>query len=189
MDLGRLSALAAELRRCSWWDDARHLGGSVRQSTERTSDLLVVGTPDAEPWHLVAHLADAARFGSGLAATPTLLRWRVPPTAPAHLAVGVERLADVRRSTLLVVAPAAAPAGLLQRISDARNRGATILSVAGDDGSVAASDLAGLTHDQVLLPTPDEVELDLAGHVVGAAAASALLPAQNRRRGLFRVAS
>jgi hypothetical protein len=190
MDLGRLSALAAELRRCSWWEDARHLGGSVRQSTERTSDLLVVGTPDAEPWHLVAHLADAARFGGGLATAPTLLRWRVPATAPAHLAVGVERLADVRRSTVLVIAPEAAPAGLLQRVSDARNRGATILSVAGDDGSQAAADLMGLTHDQVLLPSPDEVELDLAGHVVGAAAAtSALVPVQRRRRGLFRVAS
>lgn len=180
MDLGRLAALAAELRRCSWWDDARRLGGSVRSSAERTSDLLVVGTPEDEPWHLVAHLADAARLGTGAAAVPTLVRWRVPPHAPAHLAVGIDRLADVRRSTLLVVAPEAAPAGLLQRVSDARGRGATILTLAGNDGTTGAGDLTGLAHDAVLLPSPDAVELDLAGHVVGASAAADLVPAQRR---------
>jgi hypothetical protein len=186
MDLGRLAALAAELRRCAWWDDAHRLGGTVRTSAERTSDLLVVGTPDEEPWHLVAHLADAARFAPGPRPLPTLVRWKVPPAAPKHLSVGIERLADVRRSTLLVVAPEAAPAGLLQRVSDARNRGATVLTMAGDDGSTAAADLTGLAHEAVLLPTPDAVELDLAGHVVGAAAASTPLPGQRRRRGLLR---
>jgi hypothetical protein len=182
MDLGRLSALAAELRRCSWWDDARDLGGAVRTSAEHTDDLLVVGTPDEEPWHLVAHLADAARLSPGLRPVPTLVRWRVPAHAPAHLAVGIDRLADVRRSTLLVVAPESAPAGLLQRVCDARQRGATILTLAGDDGAPGADELTGLAHEAVLLPTTDAVELDLAGHVVGAAAATdTLLPRQRRR--------
>jgi hypothetical protein len=185
MDLGRLAALAAELRRCTWWDDARRLGGSVRSSTERTEDLLVVGTPDMEPWHLVAHLADAARFGPGLAATPTLVRWRVPAHAPAHLAVGIDRLADVRRSTLLVVAPDSAPAGLLQRVSDARHRGATVLSLGGDDGGPGAAELVGLAHDAVLLPSADAVQLDLAGHVVGASVGEQAVP-RPRSRGWMR---
>lgn len=181
MDLGRLAALAAELRRCTWWEDARRLGGSVRSSAERTDDLLVVGTPEEEPWHLVAHLADASRFGSGLRPVPTLIRWRVPPHAPAHLAVGIDRLTDVRRSTLLVVAPESAPAGLLQRVSDARRRGATILGLAGDDGESGVGELAGLAHDAVLLPSSDAVQLDLAEHVVGAAAAQVSIPQQRGR--------
>ncbi len=174
MDLGRLAALASELRRCAWWDDARALGRSARTSAERTSDLLVVGTPDEEPWHLVAHLADATRLASGPQVAPTLVRWRIPAGAPAHLSVGIDRLSDVRRSTLLVVAPEAAPAGLLQRVSDARNRGATVLSIGGDDGT-----LADLAHEAVLLTPADPVELDLAGHVVGASvAADQRIPAQ-----------
>ena len=179
MDLGRLSALAAELRRCTWWDTARQLGRSVRVSSERTSDLLVVGTPEDEPWHLVAHLADAARFSAGPVPAPTLIRWRVPAAAPAHLSVGIERLADVRRSTVLVVAPDAAPAGLLQRVSDARNRGATVLSLGGEDDV-----LADLAHEAVQITSNDPVELDLAGHVLGAATAAQPLPAP---RGLRRV--
>jgi hypothetical protein len=179
MELGRLAALAAELRRCSWWDDARALGRTARASSERTSDLLVVGTPDEEPWHLVAHLADASRLASGPSVAPTLVRWRVPPGAPDHLSFGIDRLADVRRSTVLVVAPDAAPAGLLQRVSDARNRGATVLTFGGDDGA-----LADLAHEAVLLPAADSVELDLAGHVVGASvAAEQIIPAQ--RTGWF----
>jgi hypothetical protein len=182
MDLGRLAALAAELRRCSWWDDARRLGGSVRSSAARTDDLLVVGTPDEEPWHLVAHLADAGRLGAADGPAPTLVRWRVPAHAPAHLSVGIDRLADVRRSTLLVVAPDSAPAGLLQRVSDARRRGATILSLGGDDGMSGAGELAGLAHDAVLLPSADAVQLDLAGHVVGASVNEADIPHQRGRR-------
>lgn len=185
MDLGRLAALAAELRRYTWWDDARRLGDSVRASSVRTDDLLVVGTPDEEPWHLVAHLADAARFGSATRPTPTLVRWRVPVHAPAHLSVGIDRLADVRRSTLLVVAPDSAPAGLLQRVSDARSRGATVLSLGADDGGAGAAELAGLAHDAVLLPGPDAVELDLAGHVVGASVGEIAVPRQ-RSRGWLR---
>jgi hypothetical protein len=179
MDLGRLAALAAELRRCTWWDNARRLGHTAHSSAERTDDLLVVGTPDEEPWHLVAHLADAARLTGG--PQPTLVRWRLTPGAPAHLSVGVDRLADIRRSTLLVVAPDAAPAGLLQRVSDARNRGATVLTLAGDDGA-----LADLAHEAVLLPPASPVELDLAGHVVGAAAAELIVPAQRGRGWIHR---
>src|SRR4051794_30262694 len=167
MDLGRLAALASELRRCPWWDDARSLGRTARTSAERTSDLLVVGTPDEEPWHLVAHLADASRLATGPGVSPTLVRWRIPAGAPAHLSVGIDRLADVRRSTLLVVASDTAPAGLLQRVSDARYRGATVLTLGSDDGA-----LADLAHEAVLLPPASPVELDLAGHVVGASIAT-----------------
>jgi hypothetical protein len=176
MDLGRLAALKAELRRCGWWDSARQLGRATRTSSERTADLLVVGTPVEEPWHLVAHLADAARLRGATMPEPTLVRWRVPAGAPAHLSVGLDRLADVRRSTLLVVAPDAAPAGLLQRVSDARNRGATVLAL-GEEGELAA-----LAHEAVLLPSANSVELDLAGHVVGAEVASGapLVPAPRR---------
>jgi hypothetical protein len=172
--------MAAELRRCRWWDSARNLGHATRASAEQTSDLLVVGTPQDEPWHLVAHLADAARLVRSDLPAPTLVRWRVPSGAPAHLAVGLDRLADARRSTLLVVAPETAPAGLLQRVSDARNRGATVLALGEDD------ELAGLAHEAVLLPPANPMELDLAGHVLGAAVTEQpRVPAQPRHRGIL----
>jgi hypothetical protein len=87
-----------------------------------------------------------------------LVRWSPPANAPAHLAVGLDRIeAASRGETLFVVAPDAAPEQLLERVADARRIGATILSIdEGDDG------LAGLAHDRLYVPTR---QLDIATDV------------------------
>ena len=69
---------------------ARRLG-DTSPSSER---LFVLGTPDFEPWHFVAHLGEQATRYGRTDLVPTLMRWRVPANAPAHLSVGVN---NVRR--------------------------------------------------------------------------------------------
>src|SRR5580704_7220299 len=92
--------------------------------SHRSDSLLVVGTPECEPWHFVAHLADEARATGRLDLVPTWIRWTPPPQAGGHLAVSVNRLADVRRGdTVLVIAPNNASEQLLDRVSDAKHSG------------------------------------------------------------------
>jgi hypothetical protein len=137
-----------------------------------------VGTPEEEPWHLAAHLDDEARFSGIAELTPTLVRWSPPPGAPAHLAVGMERIEAVSRGeTLFVVAPDAAPEQLLERVSDARRIGATIMSI--DDGDDGLSDLA---HERLIVPSQQlevatnidavttPVDFDTVQHLVSVAA-------------------
>jgi hypothetical protein len=97
------------------------------------------------------------------------VRWAPPPGAPAHLAIGLERLEDARRGeTLFVVAPDDPTEQLLERLADARRAGATLLAIDAGD-----SDLADLAHDELIVPqrgltAPGEpsglgVPIDLAG--------------------------
>jgi hypothetical protein len=137
-----------------WVDRTREFAGSLRRSTSRPGGLLLVGTPEDEPWHLAAHLDDEARFSGLLELSPTLVRYAPPPGAPPHLAVGLDRLQAVSRGeTLFVVAPTTAPEQLLERVADAKRIGATILSI--DDGD---DDLAGLAHDRLIVP-PQQLDL------------------------------
>jgi hypothetical protein len=81
---------------------------------------------------------------------PTLVRWRVPAGAPAHLRVGLERLEAARRGeTLFVVTPTTAPVPLLERVSDARRVGATIFAL--DQGD---PELDALAHEAMTI-APD----------------------------------
>ena len=131
-----------------WVERTRDFAGSLRRSTVQPGGLLLVGTPEEEPWHLAAHLDDEARFSGVLELSPTLVRYAPPPDAPPHLAVGLDRLQAVSRGeTLFVVAPTAAPEQLLERVADAKRIGATILSI--DDGD---DDLADLAHDRLIVP-------------------------------------
>ena len=86
---------------------------------------------------------------------------------------------------MFVVAPDAPPESLLERVSDARRIGATVLSI--DDGD---DDLAGLAHDRLVVPSestrrlivaselPDDVrnvdvgdvDIDTVSHLVSVAA-------------------
>jgi hypothetical protein len=159
MDPDRVAALRDALAGTSWWARARDLGDAVRR-TPGEGHLLLVGTPRVEPWHLAAHLDDEARRAVLPQVAPQLVRWRPPPGAPAHLAIGLERLEQVSRGeTVFVVAPHDAPDPLLERVDDARRTGATILSLdAGDDqlGSLAHERMsvsaAGLVVPPGLLP-------------------------------------
>lgn len=148
-----------------WVERTRDFARSLRRSSVEPGSLLLVGTPSEEPWHLAAHLDDEARLSGLPGLSPTLVRWSPPPGAPAHLSVGLARLEAARRGeTLFVIAPGAAPDQLLERVSDARRVGATILSI--DDGD---AELGGLAHDRLIVPgvtSPRSDRADLADLVV-----------------------
>jgi len=160
----------------SWWlEQARSLGRALRTTPKSPGGLLVVGTPDFEPWHLTAHLDDESRLSGIAELTPTLVRWSPPPGAPSHLSVGLARLEAARRGeTLFVVADHRAPVPLLERVSDARKTGATILALDHDD-----PELDALAHEA--LAVPETVSFDIGQHLVSAAAGGRETP---RPRGL-----
>ncbi len=129
--------------------------------------LLLVGTPEEEPWHFAAHLSDEARWHDRPELSPTLVRWRVPPGAKPHLAVGLDRLEEVRRGeTLLVVAPDAPPERLLDRVADARRDGALVMSI--DTGD---RDLHGLAHEALAVPgSATAPYMDVVQHLISQSA-------------------
>ncbi|MEV0536935.1 hypothetical protein [Kitasatospora sp. NPDC050463] len=185
MDAVRVSALRAQLTGTGWLEAVGGFAGSLRHAVSRrgAGELLLVGTEEYEPWHLAAHLDDEAAWSDVPRLAPTLLRHRVPARAPAHLAHGLRRLTEAGRgATVLVVAPTAAGAPLLERVHDARRGGATVLAV---DGPAERGDLAGLAHERLAVGTTEEEPFDLAQHLVSAAAGQA--PA--RRRPLDRLAA
>lgn len=167
MDASAVDRLRAALSGTGWVERAASLARSLRTAGHDPGGLLLVGTPDEEPWHLAAHLDDEARYSDLPQLRPTLIRWAPPPGAPPHLAVGLERLTVLSRGeTLFVVAPDAPPEDLLERVADARRGGATVLALDG-----ASSDLAGLAHDALVVPAgPSTPSLDAVGHLLSAAA-------------------
>lgn len=169
--------LREALARTGWVERTRDFAGSLRRVSD-PGRLLLVGTPDEEPWHLAAHLDDEARISGLPQLSPTLVRWSAPPQAPPHLAVTMQRLESASRNeTVFVVAPEAAPESLLERVADARRIGATILSI--DDGD---DELGSLVHDRLVVSSssnerlvvasdmPMTVDIDTVQHLVSVAA-------------------
>lgn len=179
--------LRTALRQSGWWSSAQTLGDAVRR-TDRVGGLLVVGTPELEPWHLTAHLDDEARLTGQDQLRPTLVRFAPPAGAAPHLSVGLRRLEVAGPGeTVLIVAPDTAPERLLDRVEHARRVGATVLSVDGGDPQ-----LDGLVHERMsvtptdmLAPQGVEFSFDLAQHLVSTAA-GARTP--NGRYGALRAA-
>ena len=127
-----------------WLERARIFGRALRTTPKSPGGLLVVGTPDFEPWHLTAHLDDESRLSGIAALAPTLVRWSPPAGAPPHLAVGLARL---------------------ERVNDARKIGATILALDTGDGD---PELDAMAHEA--LAVPDSLSFDAGQHLVSAAA-------------------
>ncbi|MFC5252577.1 hypothetical protein [Streptomyces nigrescens] len=188
MDAVRVALLREVLAGTEWIQETRRFAGALRGAVvPHGGGLLLVGSAAYEPWHLAAHLDDEAAWSGLSELSPTLVRHRVPGGAPAHLAVGLGRLAAAGRGeTLLVVAPRQPGAGLLERVHDARRNGATVLALDGGD-----RDLHALAHDALAAPPapPDEVAgaapdlgLDTVQHLVSAAAGENSLPAPRGRR-------
>ena len=149
VDSSRVSLLREVLSGTGWVDRTRGFARSLRRSTDSGTGLLLVGTPTQEPWHLAAHLDDEARYSGIPTLSPTLIRWSPQPGAPQHLSYGLERLEAAQRGeTLFVIAPDDPTEQLLERLADARRTGATLLTI--DNGD---SDLAGLAHDQLIVPS------------------------------------
>lgn len=179
MDAVRVALLRDVLAGTQWLGATRHFAGALRGSVvSHGGGLLLVGTPDHEPWHLAAHLVDEAAWSGTPELAPTLVRHGARPSDPAHLAVGPGRLEAARRGeTLLVVAPGEPPAPLLERVCDARRAGATLLSLGPGEGELPA-----LAHEVLAVPDGSELDLDTVQHLVSAAAGENALPARRGPR-------
>lgn len=165
MDARSVTLLREILASTGWIERTREFGLALR-ATRSPGGLLVVGTPQEEPWHLTAHLSDEARLSGLPQLAPTLVRWAPAPDAPAHLRVGLERIEQAGRGeTLFVVTEEQAPEILLERVSDARKVGATILALDGGD-----PDLEGLAHDALAIPDRAPLSFDGAQHLISMAA-------------------
>ncbi len=146
VDADQVATLRALLAGSGWLERARIFGRALRTTPKSPGGLLVVGTPEFEPWHLTAHLDDESRLSGIAALAPTLVRWSPPAGAPPHLAVGLARLEAAQRGeTLFVVTEDRAPVPLLERVNDARKTGATILALDTGDGD---PELDALAHER-----------------------------------------
>ncbi|MEU6914770.1 hypothetical protein [Streptomyces olindensis] len=183
MDAVRVALLREVLAGTEWLGATRRFAGALRGSVvSHGGGLLLVGTPEYEPWHLAAHLVDEAAWSGMPELAPTLVRHDARPSDPAHLAVGLGRLEAARRGeTLLVVAPGAPCAPLLERVSDARRAGATVLSLGPGRGELPA-----MAHEALAVPDGSELDLDTVQHLVSAAAGENALPPPPRGRRRFR---
>ncbi|WP_353942215.1 hypothetical protein ABII15_11580 [Streptomyces sp. HUAS MG91] len=182
MDAVRVALLREVLAGTEWPAATRRFAGSLRSSVgAHGGGLLLVGTEEYEPWHLAAHLVDEAAWSGTPELSPTLVRHAARPGDPAHLAVGLGRLAAARRGeTLLVVTPDAVGAPLLERVHDARRAGATVLAL---DGLTSANtDLRALAHDALAVPGGAELDFDTVQHLVSAAAGENAVPVPRGRR-------
>lgn len=175
MDASAVSRLRAALAGTGWLERTAGFARGLRTAGHSPGGLLLVGTETDEPWHLAAHLSDEARWSGVPELAPTLVRHAPPPGAPPHLAVGLDRLRDVRRGETLFVAAAELPGEhLLEHVSDVRRRGGVVLTLEAQDGS----ELAALAHDGLVVPQ-SVLPFDATGHLVSAAAAT---PEQRARR-------
>lgn len=172
-----------------WVERTQEFARTMRRRTTEPGGLLLVGTPEAEPWHLAAHLDDESRWAGSPELSPTLVRYQVPRDAPAHLSVSLERLEAARRGeTVFVVSEDEAPEQLLQRAWDARKLGATVLSLdAGDDElhQVAHESLTVVSaQTEIVTPELDVVSFDSVQHLVSVAAGEAAQarPSRSMRR-------
>jgi hypothetical protein len=161
----QVAALRMLLAPTGWLDRAAEFARALRGSARTPGGLLLVGTPDHEPWHFAAHLDDESRLAGVPELAPTLVRWNPPPGAPAHLSVSLARLRDAGLGdSLVVVSPQAAPDGLLERICDARKGGATILAL--DRGDARLADVA---HEALTVAPTAPLTFDAAQHLVSGA--------------------
>jgi hypothetical protein len=158
VDISRVVVLRELLTGSGWLERTQSFASTMRRSTKDPGGLLLVGTPQVEPWHLAAHLDDEARITGVEQLSPTLVRYAAPPDAPPHLSVTLQRLEQAKRGeTVFVVSEDEPPEKLLERAWDARKTGATILSLDSGD-----SDLQQVAHESltVVRTTVEPVSFD-----------------------------
>ncbi|MEV7979471.1 hypothetical protein [Streptomyces sp. NPDC086519] len=185
MDAVRVALLREVLAGTEWLTATRRFAGALRGSVvTHGGGLLLIGTPEYEPWHLAAHLVDEAAWSGTPELAPTLVRHDARPTDPAHLAVGPARIETARRGeTLLVVAPGDTEP-LLERVHTARRAGVTVLTL-----STTADDaLTAMAHETLTVPESAELDLDTVQHLVSAAAGENGPSPRTRRRFRDRLA-
>ena len=182
MNSEQVAALRVLLQPTGWLERASVFARALRGSARTPGGLLLVGTPDEEPWHFAAHLDEESRFAGLPELAPTLVRWAPQPGAPRHLSVGLGRLEETRRGeSLLVVSSQAAPDPLLERVSDARKNGATIFAL--DRGDRQLEEMA---HEALAVAPTAPLSFDAAQHLVSAAAGERAEQARGLRARLAR---
>ncbi|MFM9449390.1 hypothetical protein [Streptomyces acidiscabies] len=184
MDAVRVALLREVLAGTEWLTSTRRFAQVLRGSVvTHGGGLLLVGTPEYEPWHLAAHLVDEAAWSGTPELAPTLVRHGARPSDPAHLAVGPGRIEGARRGeTLLVVAPTE-PAPLLERIHAARRAGVTVLALGPGGGELGA-----MAHETLDVSKGAELDLDTVQHLVSAGAGEqAVVQQRGRKRFLDRL--
>jgi hypothetical protein len=144
--------------------DARLFAGALGSRRGSSSELLVVGVPEFEPWHFVAHMGEQAfRYGRP-DLMPTLMRWEVPPGSPAHLSVSVDSMHRASSGqTVLVINPSGdGNDDLLERVADAKRRGSRIMTLHRGD-----TELVELSHETLSIESSRPArDFDLTQHVV-----------------------
>lgn len=146
MDLTKATLLRALLSGTELGSRTAEFAHALRRLTTRSGGLMLFGPVDEEPWHLTAHLDDELHRAGIDDIRPALVRWSPPAGAPAHLAIGLDRLREAGRGeSLLVVSEETPPDLLLERVDDVRRRGTTIFSI--DNGN---EDLASLSHESLV---------------------------------------
>ena len=186
MDVGKVMVLREVLASTGWVERTQGFARTMRRSTTEEGGLLLVGTPEQDPWHLAAHLDDESRWSGVPELSPTLVRYQAPEGAPPHLSVTLQRLEAARRGeTVFVVSDEIAPEALLERAWDARKSGATVLSL-----DVGDQELHSVTHESLVVPTAskerlDTPELDIVSfdnvqHLVSVAAGEAAVAPRSR---------
>jgi hypothetical protein len=187
VDIARVSILRELLAGTGWVERTRNFGRALQRAPHDPGGLLVVGTPDDEPWHFAAHLDDEARWSSLPNLAPVLVRWSPPAASPPHLSIGLERLEHVSRGeTVFVVAPGKATAPLLERVADARKIGATVFAMETGD-----RELESLAHEALIVPTTAHEgivvpEFDVMSHLVSSAAGDLSSDKKNSKFGVVR---
>ncbi len=185
VNTAQVEALRLLLAPSGWLERTRGFARALHGRARTPQGLLIVGTPADEPWHLTAHLADESWLAGAAELAPTLVRWAPPPDAPPHLRVGIDRLQQAGRETLLVVSPEAAPDALLERVADARKAGASIFAL--DQGD---KELDGLAHESLAVRSAlDPVSFDGAQHLVSFAVGDACRDGRVSRVGTGRRSS
>lgn len=206
MDIERARSLRDMLSGSAWITRTRSFAGLLRTAGHDPGGLLIVGTQAYDPWHLTAHLDDAARYTGVAELAPTLVRHQVRDGAPPHLAVGLSRLETAGHGeTVVVVAPDDAAEGLLSRLDDARHAGATLLvieagnrelqGIAHETLTILDQEPVGPAQPRESLLVPDGVVVghdlgvafETAQHLVSLAAGEPMSAGGARRRGRSRL--
>lgn len=170
MDSAQTTFLRDLVSGTPWFGECRGFARNLRRAPRSPGGLLLVGTPEEEPWHLAAHLDTEAGLADLPQLAPTLIRHRIPDGAPPHLAVPLARLEQARKGeAVFVVAPDDPGVPLLERVDDARRRGAAILTLAEDEET--SGELLTLSHDALLVPENGIVPgFDAAQHLLASTA-------------------
>ena len=150
----------------AWLDEADDFAAALRVAPRQVGGLLLVGPGEVEPWHLTAHLSEDARMLGLDQLIPTLVRGAPEESAPAQLSVGLDRISSAgRNDAVLVVAQNDPESLVLERVADAKRRGARVLTL-GQTAPLAAD----LAHDALAVPESADVPtFDGAQHLVSAA--------------------